>query len=82
MTSARKKTAAPERKRRRARNRQIARLFRSGETMESIGNRHGLTRERVRQILKIQFGLSRNDGGKKVALEKRRRHEAALEARA
>ena len=36
-----------------ARNRQIAAQRKAGETLEAIGKKHGLTRERVRQILFI-----------------------------
>jgi hypothetical protein len=37
--------------------------FESGETMVSIAARHGLSRERIRQILLSNFGLDSKSGG-------------------
>lgn len=38
--------------------------FENSETLEDIGKRYGLTRERVRQILTGRFGITAKDGGK------------------
>lgn len=46
----------------RARNESIACRFRAGETQQQIGDAYGITRQRVRQILK-HSGLARLDGG-------------------
>lgn len=42
---------------------EIIRMFKNGETLEEIGVKFGITRERVRQILKKRAGISRMDGG-------------------
>lgn len=38
-------------------------LYRDGYTLEEIGAQFSVTRERVRQIIKKEFGLTGNDGG-------------------
>lgn len=57
----------------------MCRLYQDGKTLEEVGAVFGVTRERVRQILK-RAGLSSTDGG--AAARGRRRRRAALEARA
>lgn len=47
------------------RGHEMARLYRSGKTLQQIGDVFGVTRERVRQLIKKQ-GLTRNDGGASV----------------
>ena len=58
----------------------MVKMFLSGQTMSKIGQMYGLTRERVRQILKKRADITACNGGAKVRvaarLEKRR---AALE---
>ena len=53
------------------RNEQMAVYFKKGWTLERIGQKYGLTRERVRQLMKKQ-GLTRKDGGQAVQMEKAR----------
>ncbi|HEX5422485.1 MAG TPA: sigma factor-like helix-turn-helix DNA-binding protein [Candidatus Acidoferrales bacterium] len=80
---------SPKRKRIRGdqqqdRSAQMESLYRAGLTLEEIGARFGVTRERVRQILKQQ-GLTYRDGGiAKRAAEKRaaRAARAAVETAA
>lgn len=57
----------------RARDQEISDLFRSGQTLQAIGDRFLLTRERVRQILE-RLDVSANDGGR--AFKTRRKREA------
>lgn len=45
------------------RTRAMAALFQSGQTLEQIGQQYGITRERVRQIIKRFHGLKGRDGG-------------------
>lgn len=59
----------------------MIRMYRCGATLQEIGNRFSLTRERVRQIL-AKAGLTRHEGG--VAVRKTARyaaHVARLDAR-
>jgi DNA-binding CsgD family transcriptional regulator len=59
------------------REHQMAALYKSGRTLNQIGQEFGLTRERVRQLLTKFFGFRWKDGGHhKVALDKRARFEA------
>jgi hypothetical protein len=54
----------------------MAALYREGYTLEEIGAQHGLTRERVRQLMTKHLGINHRDGGqhKRVeALKARRR---------
>lgn len=44
------------------RNAQMVTMYRQGLTLEKIGQNHGMTRERVRQIIK-KLGVRRVDGG-------------------
>lgn len=41
----------------------MAEAYRSGLTLQEIGDRHGVSRERVRQIITKNYGLTRNGGG-------------------
>ncbi|MBU2791838.1 hypothetical protein HAQ01_00070 [Acidithiobacillus thiooxidans] len=50
----------------------MERLYRQGETLAQVGDKFGLTRERVRQILK-ERGVSKDQGGE--ALQAARRKE-------
>lgn len=52
------------------RNRIIAILFTQGETLAEIGARYGISRERVRQILKKR-GFSAVDGGTRIRVRNR-----------
>ena len=45
------------------RNTAIAQMYRNGMTLVQIGEVFGVTRERVRQVLKRYYGMSRFDGG-------------------
>lgn len=40
-------------------------LYRKGKTLEQIGRKYGITRERVRQLL-TRLGLSADDGGRSI----------------
>lgn len=64
---------------------EMADLYRQGETLEQIGSKFGVTRERVRQIISRTFGLNGADGGASVksrkAAEARAEREARLIAR-
>lgn len=59
----------------------MADLYRAGKTLDEIGHRYGLTRERVRQVISKYHGLSRVDGGahKRVS-EKRAARDSEREA--
>lgn len=52
-------------------------LYREGKTLQAIGTKYNLTRERVRQILSKAFGIKGADGG--IAEQKRMRHAARIE---
>jgi hypothetical protein len=49
----------------------MADMYRGGSTLEQIGQHFKLTRERVRQIISRDFGLSAVDGGQKKSAEVR-----------
>lgn len=53
----------------------ICRLYRDGKTLQEVGDVFGLTRERVRQILK-RAGVNPKEGGR--SLSARRRRDAHL----
>jgi DNA-binding CsgD family transcriptional regulator len=56
---------------------QMLALYKSGKTLNEIGQEFGITRERVRQLLTKFFGVRWRDGGKhKQAVEKRSKFEA------
>lgn len=44
----------------------MARLYNGGRTLQSIGDDYGLTRERVRQIIKKHCGLTYQNSGRKA----------------
>lgn len=52
-------------------------LYRQGATLQQIGDRYGISRERVRQVLSKRFGICGEDGGKQAT---RRRFEEAKSA--
>lgn len=43
-----------------------------GDTLEAIGERHGVTRERIRQLLKEHFGITGKDSGRIAASKARK----------
>jgi transposase len=49
------------------RNREMVELYKSGMTLESIGMKYGITRERVRQILR-KMAVPADVGGQAVAM--------------
>lgn len=55
------------------RNEDMKRMYLDGMTLAEIGQKHNLTRERVRQILSKQYGIRREDGGES---KRARRNEA------
>jgi transposase len=64
------------------RSRAMAAMFRSGKTMEAISQIYGISRERVRQIIKARHGIVGTDGGARTTKEikigaKRAKREAA-----
>jgi hypothetical protein len=60
----------------------MASLYTSGKTLKEIGQEFGVTRERVRQLLKTFFSLNAKDGGHhKNAAEKRLVFKAKRNAR-
>jgi hypothetical protein len=46
--------------------------YESGKTLHEIGQEHGVTRERVRQLLTETFGITAKDGGGRVRSERTR----------
>lgn len=57
-------------------------LYQSGMTLEAIGQRHGLTRERVRQLMTKHLGITQKDGGQRVkAVANQQRSAAVKDAR-
>ena len=64
------------------RSERMASLYRQGKTLEQIGAEYGVTRERVRQIIGKQHGLTGKHGGKtKLAKDKRKQVYAARDDR-
>lgn len=64
-----------------ARAEEMAVLYRSGLTLQEIGEAYGITRERVRQLISFECGVTAEDGGRAVKVarqraERRRRREA------
>lgn len=49
----------------------LASRYRAGETLAEIGDHYGVTRERVRQILHGECGLTGRDGGQAVRVKAR-----------
>jgi hypothetical protein len=65
-----------------ARERDMCALYRSGLTLAAIGERYGITRERVRQLI-ARHGLSAKSGGaSKRAKQRRAEAQARRDARA
>lgn len=60
-----------------ARFERMAELYKAGETLEEIGKRFSITRERVRQILS-KGGIVRSDGGQAINAEIRRHLKYSL----
>jgi hypothetical protein len=52
------------------RNKEIIRLYADGQTLQEVGDRFGLTRERVRQILRQFSTLTWQDGGANLRLRR------------
>lgn len=60
----------------------MRRRYEDGETLEVIGQRFGVTRERVRQIMTGRFGTTSKDGGQaETARRKRREFHKKRDAR-
>jgi hypothetical protein len=60
---------------------QMGALYRSGKTLQEIGDSYGITRERVRQLITKFYGLTAPDGGQhKQTEEKRVKFEARRNA--
>ena len=49
----------------------MAALYRDGSTLKQIGTHYGITRERVRQILKKYHGFTAQDGGCRIRSQQR-----------
>jgi len=59
----------------------MAAMFRSGRTLQQIGELYGVSRERVRQIISKEFSMSGADGGQRKRADARRaRSEAKKQA--
>lgn len=66
----------------RARAAKMAALYRSGMTLQQIGEQYGLTRERVRQLMTKHQGMRHNGGGQHIkAVARRQQSSAAKDAR-
>lgn len=64
------------------RSERMANLYKAGKTLEQIGAEFGITRERVRQIIKKHHGLTAKHGGAtKIAKDKRKKFYADRDAR-
>ena len=50
----------------------MAAMYRGGKTLQEIGDLYGVTRERVRQIISKQAGITAEDGGQRAAAERKR----------
>lgn len=60
----------------------MAAMYRAGMTLEQIGAKHGITRERVRQLMAKYEGMNHSGGGQHVkAVAKRQQSKAAKDAR-
>lgn len=63
------------------RERQMAALYRSGKTLNEVGQQYGITRERVRQLLTKFYGIRAPNGGQhKLSEERRIKFEAKRNA--
>lgn len=66
-----------------ARSLDMLELYKTGQTLIQIGEKYGITRERVRQILTKYHGTRREDGGQcEQARKKRKEFQRKREARA
>lgn len=54
----------------------MAALYEEGFTLQQIGDRYGVTRERVRQLIKKRHGMTCADGGQHKRAEDKRRSRA------
>lgn len=60
----------------------MAGLYRSGMTLQQIGDKYGITRERVRQLMTKHVGMRQDGGGQHVrAVARRQQSTAAKDAR-
>jgi DNA-binding CsgD family transcriptional regulator len=55
---------------------EMARLYKDGLTLQGIGSQFGVSRERVRQILRDRTEVTREDGGQAVATARSRAQTA------
>lgn len=55
----------------------MAGMYRSGMTLEQIGTKYGITRERVRQLMTKHVGMRQEGGGQHVKAVARRQQSAA-----
>lgn len=73
---------AEMREERKAKASAMTTLYRSGYTLQQIGEQYGITRERVRQLITLYNGSLRNEGGQAVqAAKARTKKREAREAR-
>lgn len=56
-----------------ARDEAMCAMYKGGKTLEEIGNVYGLSRERVRQVLKKYYGMTGVDGGHAASVDRRRK---------
>lgn len=65
-----------------ARAAKMAAMYRSGMTLQQIGDQYGLTRERVRQLMTKHQGMRQSGGGHHIkAVARRQQSSAAKDAR-
>lgn len=60
-----------------ARDEAMCAMYKGGKTLEEIGSVYGLTRERVRQVLKKYYGMTGANGGRSVSAERKRKSSKA-----
>jgi len=54
----------------------MASMYQAGKTLEEIGQVYGVSRERVRQIIKKEHGLTGKNGGQRAKADARKRAQA------